>query len=322
MSPHLPKITASSSAIDLADWLELSALADEDQNASLQDLVAELRRNGTVEAYVDNSQDIETSVDSRGESTEAVAESVFSEIEARSNAADSSYVYHVDDDYIQLKPEVDVTASTYVFQLLLSMEGVQEPADDRLFPERQFESLCLRALQEYLGGASRSRAFKFGWPREAPYSSFSDALNHTIRLLGEGGDSKLGLADQSIKDDKLDLVVSIPFGDGLASQLIAFGQCAAGADWKSKLDELNSTEKWCAQWMTDPPVVTPVKTFFIPHRIERDVWKRTSRRAGVLFERCRIASQLSVIDDDEFETAQRWIRRVLQTREFPASLLA
>lgn len=322
--------------MELADWLELSALADEDRNASIQDLTAELRRNGTIEAYatgtggdsepalddsISDDRAIEDSVDSRGESTEAISEAVFAELEARDRSADLGYVYDIERDFIQLKPELDVTASTYIFQLLLSTLRARDDALLQLHPERQFEALCVRALQSYFGGVSNTRGFKFGWPREPKYSSFSDALTHVIRLLNEGGTPKLNPLAQSRRDDKLDVVVSIPFSDGEPSQLIAFGQCATGTDWESKLSELYDTAKWCEQWMTDPPTVAPLRTFFIPYCIDSDRWKHASRRGGVLFERCRIASQLTALEDEEFEPARQWTQRVLQTREFPPSLL-
>lgn len=322
--------------MELADWLELSALADEDRNASIQDLTAELRRNGTVEAYatvtwddsepvLDESEGdertIEDTVDSRGESTEAISEAVFAELEARGRSANLGYVYDIERDYIQLKPGLDVTASTYIFQLLLSTQRVRDYTSSQLHPERQFEALCVRTLQSYFGGVSNTQGFKFGWPREPEYSSFSEALTHIISLFNEGGTVKSRSLAQSRRDDKLDVVVSIPFGDGEPGQLIAFGQCATGTDWESKLSELYDTAKWCEQWMTDPPTVAPVRTFFIPYCIESSRWKHASRRGGVLFERCRIASHLTELDDEEFEAARQWTRRVLQAREFPAGLL-
>ena len=322
--------------MELADWLELSALADEDRNASIQDLTAELRRNGTVETYAtatwddseptldeseNDERDVEDTVDSRGESTEAISEAVFAELEARDRSADLGYVYDLERDYIQLKPGLDVTASTYIFQLLLSTPRVREDTSLQLYPERQFEALCVRALQSYFGGVSNTRGFKFGWPRDSDYSSFPDALTQVISLLNEGGTVKSNSLAQSRRDDKLDVVVSIPFSDGEPSQLIAFGQCATGTDWESKLSELYDTAKWCEQWMTDPPTVAPLRTFFIPYCIESNRWKHASRRGGVLFERCRIASQLTALDDVEFEPARQWTQRVLQTRKFPADLL-
>ncbi|MCY3585839.1 MAG: hypothetical protein OXG76_09120 [Acidimicrobiaceae bacterium] len=336
MTARLPSISATSSTIDLADWLELSALADRDRNSSIQDLVSEIRRSGTVEAYIEDSQsasdyhleepdygeqDINISVDSGGESAEAIADAAFSEIEARSRAAGSGYAFEVDDDYIQLKPEVAVATSTYIFQLLLSMEGPQEKIEPKLFPERQFESLCVRALQSYLGGVTGTQGFKFGFPREAPYSNFPDAVSHIIHLLGEGGVVRPDPRLQSMRDDKLDVVVSIPFGDSAPSQLIAFGQCATGVDWEDKLGDLYDPAKWCEQWMTDPPVVAPIRTFFIPRCVHYSRWKQASRRGGILFERCRISSKLATLDNTEFASAQNWTERVLRSREFPTGLL-
>ena len=328
MNPQLPTISARSSPIDLADWLELRALADRDQNASRQDLVAELRRNGTVDAYdegsvldtdvyadelgrTDDAADIV--VDSRGELTESIAESALDEVANRARAAQSGYVYEVYDDYIQLKPTIDVGASTYIFQLLLSTLGPREADEAKLHPDRQFELICVQALQSYLGTTAKTRGFRFGWPREEPYSNFAQAVSHIISLIGEGGAFKADDLARASKDDKLDVIVSIPFDDDAASQLIAFGQCATGADWESKLSELYDPGKWCQRWMTEPPLVSPIKTFFVPHCIHYGRWKGASLQAGILFERCRISSKFARLDDPEFQPARDWILRVLQT---------
>jgi hypothetical protein len=69
-----------------------------------------------------------------------------------------------------------------------------------------------------------------------------------------------------------------------------FGQCASGNDWASKLGELQPSAFW-GQWMQDSPI-SPylIRSFFVPHRIERRKWELIARKAGLLFDRCRIAS--------------------------------
>lgn len=71
--------------------------------------------------------------------------------------------------------------------------------------------------------------------------------------------------------------------------MIAFGQCAAGANWPAKVSELPDTRSWCQAWMIRPPCVPPVRMFFVPHRLTREEWETRSTIGGVLFERCRIS---------------------------------
>ena len=74
---------ASGDSTTQADWLELKALASLDGNSSFQDLVAELRRGGSTDAIQDS---MDALVDTRGETSERLADAVFSELEERARS--------------------------------------------------------------------------------------------------------------------------------------------------------------------------------------------------------------------------------------------
>ena len=56
--------------------------------------------------------------------------------------------------------------------------------------------------------------------------------------MGEGAGCKASKPTSKAKDAKLDLVAWVPFGDERRNQVSVFGQCAAGKNWHSKLNEL------------------------------------------------------------------------------------
>jgi hypothetical protein len=117
--------------------------------------------------------------------------------------------------------------------------------------------------------------------------AFRLIVNQLTHDLGEGG----GFREQAIKgakDDKVDLVAWRDFKDKWPSKLVMFGQCAAGADWLSKDRELAPQAFW-DQWMSEGKVSQLLRSFYMPHRIRKDLWNKRARRTGLLFDRCRVA---------------------------------
>lgn len=325
MTTGLQVISASSPVVRLADWLELTAILDGDGNSSRQELATELRLNGTIDAhgifdraYENGSEDthqqlstdIEAEVDHNGHQAEVVADDAFTEIERRAEFTGAGYPFAITGDSIELS--VDRFNSSYVFLLLLSWFGPNQDHTPRRHPERSFETLCARAIRSYFGGLTHSKTYRFGWPRSEPHQSFSMALDHVIAELNEGGNAKPITDTRAPRDDQLDIVAWIPFTDKLPGQLIAFGQCAAGSNWEAKVSELPDTAGWCSHRMTDPPLVPPIRTFFVPHCIERGRWEWASRRAGIVFERCRIASCSLTLDGVELQAARDWTQGILE----------
>jgi len=259
---------------DLADWLEIKALAADDGDASRGDLESALRPSpGFTERSADDVDRIVTDT--------------FSEIRLRQTAASRGYPFDVDEDLLlSTRPDAWTDRSSYLLCLCLSWFGFAATRGVDAKPERIFEDLSVAVARNYLGG----EAVRFGSPRvpvELP-ASFRVAVTRLAQeLLREGG----AASDQRLhwtKDDGLDVVAWRDHPDGGPGKLILFGACAAGDNWETKVMELNPVA-WVQNWMVRPPTVAPVKAFFLPHRI-RDRWEYHTRRAGMLFDRCRIAS--------------------------------
>lgn len=299
----------------LADWLELKALFSADRNASSQDLVAELRRDGSVDAMIDvNNESGMTNFND--ESPELIAKDAFLEIEDRSKAAGAGYPFAVVDQYIELDLSSDVALNTYLFLLALSNYGIDAGKGPNIYPERDFEDISLEAAKKYFGSNPHDGSYLFAFPRRTDERSFAEAVEELARLLNEGGGARNSpLVDQQ-KDAHLDLVVWHGFADRRAGQLIAFGQCTTNKEWKDKVTNLPPTEAWCRAWMIESPAVSPVRMFFIPHRPDESQWNTVAIFGGILFDRCRIAYHIPILPDRVTATCAKWMNIALKASDY------
>lgn len=311
----MPTLTAPSASEGRevhADWLELRALKAADHNSSIQDLVQEIRRTGTIEAIEPDDQPDDPQ-DRGAEKTQIVAEDAFAEIDDRHTSCGGprgTYPFRLRPQYIELRP--NLSQSVYLFLLALSWFG-KDAGPEGTDGARLFELLCVHAAMTYFGGvASRVESYHFGAPRRSTPRSFKIALDEMCHQMGEGQGCRTdrsNLRDQ--KDAKLDLTVWRPFHDKRPGKLMGFGQCATGHDWTDKLTHLQP-EAFCGMWMLDTPAVTPVRLFFVPLRIEQRRWLDATRQGGIIFDRCRIAVHSRGLNKDLIRDCAHWTSYVLK----------
>lgn len=311
MSSRITSPSASSDYTAQADWLELKALGTADGNSSFQDFVAEVRRDGSTDAVQDSRDAL---VDTRGETSERLADAVFSELEERARAAGDGYPFSVGNQAIQLHSDALNSASTYIFLLLLSRFGPKAGVGSHVRPERDFEDISLAAAESYFGRNHHDGSYLFAFPRRTNAAGFPAAVDELSLRLGEGGGAKPVTPAAQQKDAHLDLVVWHGFADKRPGQMIAFGQCAAGAEWTTKLSELPETRSWGQAWMLQPPSVPAVRMFFVPHRPTREEWETRSIIGGILFERCRIAYHAPELPQAVRARGIRWTRTVMASK--------
>jgi hypothetical protein len=254
---------------ELADWLELAAIDAADRNASAGDLERELKRLGHGDPYGPLGK-------------------VFTEVERREKAAGKdAYPFDRKDSSIELKAEPK-SYPAYIFCLALSYWkwATRKGAPEN--PWLLFEELAYYSAKNYLGGD----ALVFGTSsRQGGKANkrFATSVNELAKKLGEGERFR-PQHTFSAKDSKLDLVAWKGFPDSRPSQIILFGQCAAGANWTGKLNELIPDDFW-DQWMNRGKVSTPLRSVFMPHRVfEHDEWEHHARSARLLFDRCRVVA--------------------------------
>ncbi len=313
MNTSLQSPAAANGPSQLADWIELKALFSDDRNASLQDLVAELRRDGSFDAVLEEDNIYELT-DSGGETTERIANDAFSEIEDRNTATGSGYPFFLNGQYIQLKSSIEANDSTYIFLLLLSYFGADAGRSAQVHPERDFEDISFEAAKGYFGHNLHDKSYLFAYPRRTKEKEFTKAINKLTKLLYEGGGASRTPSAKHKKDAGLDLVIWHGFVDQRPGQLIAFGQCTISKNWRHKVHDLPQTIDWCSLWMLKIPAVPPVRMFFIPHRPDNDgQWLEASRYGGIILDRCRIAYHAPMIPDHVSASCARWIDTVLNT---------
>jgi hypothetical protein len=271
----------------LADWLELKVLLAADKNASAGDLERVLHRAGHYESREDN---------------EAKVNEVFEEIEDRSVAGGAGYPFSVKEGLLQLRSKWE-THPAYAFCLGLSR--LAESGAPMTAARRLFEKLATRALASYLGG----HAVRFGAPRDDLPKSFGRAIEQLCNRLGEGRWSRHPASTGKPQDGGLDVVAWKGFPDGRVGQVIVFAQCASGKDWKSKVHDLQP-ESFSKTWM--PQLYSsPLRAFFVPHRLERQEWNKNTADGGILFDRCRLAHCLP--DERSFPESRECSKWLAQT---------
>lgn len=261
--PHRP-----TDELKLADWLELHALLSDDKNSSVGDLERALNR-----ATVFNPEnDI---------ALESKCVAVLNELQQRVKSADRAYPFVIDGTLLCLKSELE-SFIAYAFCLCLSYFGWENKKGRKLFPDRLFEELSCIAARNFTGDMS----VKFGFPRQELPKNFAHAVDRLCYLIGECTGFNYQ-PSKAVKDYGLDIVAWRDFPDESSSKLILFGQCATGLE-KSKEVELQP-DVFCGNWLLHQPVSPLIKAYFTPHRIESKSWETLGRRAGIIFDRCRIA---------------------------------
>jgi hypothetical protein len=120
-------------------------------------------------------------------------------------------------------------------------------------------------------------------------------LNELLRRLGDGGEVRTRPSIRWRKDGKLDLVAWRHFPDHRRGKIIAFGQCAAGADYQDKITEL-IPRRFQHLWMTKEIAPDPLNFFFIPRCVDEEGLEDVISAQAILFDRCRIAALLEGSD--------------------------
>lgn len=267
----------------LADWLEVSTFISSDVSTSPADLEGAFRKAALAEA---DSQ----------EKIEDIVLNVLSEINSRSRDAGLSYPFEVDDHGVVSLKNGWGRYAPYIFCLFVSYIDHDKSGTG----PHLFEKLSTTAARCYLSG----EGVKFGHPRTELPSSFDEATDILASKIGEGK----GFSQQStehVRDGKVDVVAWKDFCDGRPSKLIIFGQCSTGDNWNRKFDMRPSY--FFQQWMKESIISpSPVRSLFIPHRVDNDRWNEISRQAGILFDRCRISS-CAFNSDQTFYPLVKWI---------------
>jgi len=261
-------------SIRLADWMELCALLSSDGDASKEQLDSAIR-TAAVFPIEDEDREIET-----------LCLDVFRELEARARSAVDAYPFEIKHPILCRCPDWK-NRPVYTFCLCLSYFGVENKKNAKVFPRRWFESISREAAARYLGG----NAVRFASPRyedEIPkrFNKAIQKLCQELLLEGEGFKNS-GLPYP--KDSGVDFVAWKHFPDNLVGKLVLFGNCATEKNWEGAKKTELTPGPFCDEWMLDPITSKILNSLFIPHRCDERKFKSHTRRAGIIFDRCRIS---------------------------------
>jgi hypothetical protein len=298
-----------------ADFLELSVLKSADRSIFIHAYIRDLRLSSADEAAADAEEETDPESDGRTDYSEPLAESAFDELDDRVRACGNNadcYPFEITANCVALHENAE--KSLYTFLALLSWFGKDKgpPGTNGV---KLFEEVCARVAAAYLGWPNpHIDWFVFGFPRQhTTPRGFKDALDALCTKLGEGQGHHTGrLKMPDEKDGKLDIVAWRDFPDRREGKLINFGQCATGRNWMGKVVELPQAVDWCTMWMANRPGVWPIRSFFVPHRVDMTNWFDTCVKGGILYDRCRIASFATVLDPALKAECEAWSQHVLQ----------
>jgi hypothetical protein len=279
----------------LADFAEL--LAMDKRSTSAREIVGYLNQ-------LDDNQDNIGCEDNEAETIDGMDE-VMGELDRRIKACGAGSPFTMDlagsvlrhDDALQ-----DGRAIIYRYLLLatrLNMTASKVHAG--LDGTALFEELSAEVIRNYLGG--RARSLVFG---TAVRGGFPERVADLCRQLCEGGDfQNPDTASVDENDGGLDTVSWIPFSDGGRGQLVVFGQCKTGTHWQEHTGRLRPSD-FTKLWMSDPPLIDPIRAFFIAESADQGHWRKYVTYAGLLFDRCRLVDYCGAISTDLLKKIQTW----------------
>ena len=275
--------------------------------------MAAVRRTGSTDALdgaeaFDDDQPLGKPMEQEGDELERIADAAFEQLARREEYLKEDYPF-VLNGALEAKP--DAASTVYAFLTAVTTFGWRNEAAPESVASL-FELVSAAALVRYLGGPTIVQKSDFGFPRRSGPAAFYDAVEELCQRMGEGlGCSVPRPQTAHVKDAKLDLVAWVPFGDDRPNQLSVFGQCATGANWRGKVNELQPID-FCKRWLIEQPAMNPSLAFFVPRQIEERNWPEAAlsdRR--ILFDRLRIVRLLHEMEEDLARRCANWTASAL-----------
>ena len=226
-----------------------------------------------------------------------VVEDAYNEIEWRASICGDGYPFVVGAKGQTLRLARTATSNRHViYQYLLLATRLNmgtNRSHENIDGALLFEELSAEIARNYLGPNAETLVFGTA----AGQNGFPEKINDLCHRLREGdGFMDRDVAGTRAQDGKLDVVIWKPFGDGAPGQLIAFGQCKTGTEYRDSLTQLRP-DSFCSKWLSSSPAVNPVRMFFVCDSPGRGNWYSMSTDAGILFDRCRVIDFCGEISD-------------------------
>ena len=289
--PNTP--TARASSYEFADYLELLCFLTND-GVSITNAHRQIN-------YV--SDEIKNDDYDEDDRLYDLLQDALKEIDRRANACRGRYPFLTNNNSIIPNPECEGSFKLIYKYLLLAtrLNMIKHKFTDSINGTLVFEILSAYVAKEYFGANAESVVFGTG-----SAGGFRDKINELTSMLGEGGmykEPEDGTNDE--KDGGLDIVVWKPFSDKRKGKIIGFGQCKTGTEWREEVGRL-SPKDFCSIYFDRQPYVEPVKMFFVCETFKNN-YEKISRKAGIIFDRCRIMDFLPELPDALLTDIQHWV---------------
>ena len=234
-----------------------------------------------------------------------IVEATYTEIEHREKACIDGYPFVIGEQGYTLRTSDETRNHRHIIYKYLLLATRLNMKKNRSYAGIDgtllFEELAAEVGREYLG--NRAERFVFG---TASSGNFEAKVNDLCERIKEGdGFINRNEAPPTERDGKLDIVLWKHFTDELPGKLIAFGQCKTGTNYNETLTQLRP-DSFCKKWLRSPPVLTPIRMFFVAEAVSRSRWHSTAYDAGLFFDRCRIVDFCDSIDPNVLGKIKIW----------------
>ncbi len=220
--------------------------------------------------------------------TDTAVGAVHQELINREKLIGPLYPFEIDKN--ALLPIAKSRNLTYEFCLSISIQKNITCKPYTLLP-RTFEIVCTELTKLHLG--EYAQALHTGWPRQSnvpiSFKALAEEIHQKTKEWWWGPDDGLNDYDSNhIKDSGIDFIVWNQSPDKSPGQLFITGQCACGDDWDNKYGEAKP-ENYNI-WFNPVSWVSPTTAFCTPHRLVSGYMYEASKKAGIVYERLRLAA--------------------------------
>ena len=245
-----PPLPSEPSTGELADWAELIAMKK--GSIARGNLATAVSRNGGSDRHVADA---------------------WNELEARAGLSGTDWTFKVSVTELELRAAT--LDDTHALAAFCAALGLRQNIDN---DHRELFEQCVTEIVPSVVPDS----LRLGHPRRPPVdASFREAFREYVVAVDE--ELKL-LPPSSDNDLGMDVVAWRSFRDRRGGYIHFIGQCATGADWEDKLNDLDlevikEHVKWAA---------APLRFFATPVVVPAQSFRRVSLRAGVVLDRPRL----------------------------------
>jgi len=255
----------------IADWIELYITANKTSLSKSE-----------VQSNIESAQGYEPE--------ETLIDTIWNELERRELLYGRNAPFKLEERSISFN-ELWIERKDYLMCLVLSLFG---NGIDTTRTGTLFEKVSEKAVRKYLHS---KETVLYGTAPRPPLQ----------QIIGRMFERYKASPPSFRQDRKADIIAWKPFGDKRSSQIIILFQCAAGNDWKAKINEV-CLPAWAtyANWGS-----YLMKGFCLPKLISREEFEEYSLDGGLLLDRARICRNTIIFDNELKQEIKNWCSSML-----------